>query len=214
MKVESSATRIRDGAVVWAAECTARREPVVRRLGGGAGGRALVRGVRAGVGLGARRRRADDALGVEEDDEAVADLGDAVDGPAPGRRRVVELVAADGDDLFDVVDDHARHVLGGLDDDDLRLAGRGVVQAQAGGEVVDRDDLAPQRDHAADAGVRRRHRARLGVADDLVDLGDGQRVLLVAEGEDHELTREGLFGHGNSGLKNSCPGDRPGPVRS
>ena len=67
--------------------------------------------------------------------------------------------------------------------------------AQARREVVDGDDLAAQADDAADPVHGRRDRARLGVADDLVDVGDRERVLLVAQAEDDELARDGFLGH-------------------
>ena len=93
----------------------------------------------------------------------------------------------------------------------------GVLDAEAGGEVVDREDLAAQRDDAADAGIRRGDRARLGVADDLVDLGDRQRVLLLAEREDDELARRVSSGMRTPVGSTGLPGDRPGrrgPLRA
>jgi hypothetical protein len=132
---------------------------------------------------------------------SVADLGDAVDGATARGRGLVELARIDGDDLFDVVDDDAGHVVARLDDDDLGLRDVGVLDAEARREVVDREDLAAQGDHAAHARIRRGDRPRLGEPDDLVHLGDGQRVLLVAEREHDQLAGEGLFGHANSGLE-------------
>src|SRR3954468_7472249 len=62
------------------------------------GGDGLVDG---GAGAG------EQALGVEEHDQPVLDLGDRVDRVAAGGRHVLELVARDGDDLVDLVDDDA-----------------------------------------------------------------------------------------------------------
>ncbi len=73
------------------------------------------------------------------------------------------------------------------------LAGLGV-DAEVSGEVADRDDLATQRDDTADPVHVRRDGARLRVADDLLDLVDRERVLLVAEGEDDDLPVGG-FSH-------------------
>ena len=113
---------------------------------------------------------------------------------ADGRRS--SCVVVDGDDLGDVVDDDAGEPRRRLDDDDLLLGD--VLRARAAearGEVVDGDDLAAQADDAADPVHGRGDRARLGVADDLVDVGDGERVLLVAQAEDDELARDGFLGH-------------------
>src|SRR4051794_33535263 len=93
----------------------------------------------------------EDALGVEQDDQAVVDLGDGLDRGAGRGGHGLELRVLDREDLLDVVDDDAGHVGGGLDDHDLGPPGalRGL-EAEAGREVVDRDDLAAQADHAAD----------------------------------------------------------------
>src|SRR3954447_9366527 len=157
--------------------------------------------IRSGGGeLGAR----EDALGVEQDHEAVVDLGDGLDRGAAGGRDGVELAVLDGEDLLDVVDDHAGHVGRRLDDDDLAALGALLgLEAEAGGEVVDGDDLAAQGDHAADPSRLGRDRARLGVADDLVHLADRQRVLLAAKREDDELAGGGFGGHGSSGERRS-----------
>src|SRR4051812_17418033 len=143
------------------------------------------------VGLGADEQ----SLGVEQDHEAIADLGDGLDRLGVGRGDRLELIARDGEDLLDVADDDAGLAGPRLDDDDLAelplLAGG---EAHAGGEVVDGDDLAAQADHAADPGHVGGDGAGLGEADDLVHRADGQRVLLAAEREDHELLRSDV-GH-------------------
>jgi hypothetical protein len=69
------------------------------------------------------------------------------------------------------------------------------AQCRRDGEVVDGHDLAAQADHAADPVHGRGDRAGLGVADDLVDVGDRERVFLVAQAEDDELARDGFLGH-------------------
>src|SRR3954449_1211999 len=177
MRPESSATTTRLGGAV-----------VIRGLGGGE------------VGAG------EDALGVEQDDEAVVDLRDGLDRRAAGGRHGVELGLLDGEDLLDVVDDDAGHVGGGLDDDDLAALGGPLGdEAETRREVVDGDDLAAKADHAADPTGLRGDRARLGVADDLVDLADGQRVLLAAEREDDELAGGGFGGHGSPPGTGSAP---------
>src|SRR3954463_869619 len=139
----------------------------------------------------------EDALGVEQDHEAVVDLGDGLDRGAAGGGDGVELGVLDREDLLDVVDDDAGHVGGGLDDDDLGALGalRGL-ETETGSEVVDRHDLAAQADHAADPAGRGAHGAWLGVANDLVDLADRQGVLIAAEREDDELAGGGFGGHG------------------
>src|SRR6185503_6545008 len=108
-------------------------------------------------------------------------------------------------------------VRGRLDDHDLAvLGGLAPGQAEARREVVDRDDLAPEADDAANPAGLRRYRARLGVADDLVHLADRQGVLLAAEREDDELAGAGFGGHGSSGKAERCPHviDPAGPLLS
>src|SRR3954470_5680373 len=139
----------------------------------------------------------EDALGVEQDDQAVVDLGDGLDRRAAGGGDRIELGVLDGEDLLDVVDDDAGHVGGGLDDHDLAaLGGVAGLDAETGSQVVDRDDLAAQADDAADPAGLGGHGAGLGVADDLVHLTDRQRVLLATEREDDELAGGGFGGHG------------------
>ena len=77
----------------------------------------------------ARRRaaRGEQALGVEQDDEAVADLGDRLDRLRVGGRDGLELVAGDGQDLLDVADDDAGLAGAGLDDDDLAERRRSAI---------------------------------------------------------------------------------------
>src|SRR6185437_14797526 len=87
-----------------------------------------------GDGVGAR----EDALGVQQDDQAVVDLGDRLDGRAARGGHGVELRLVDGEDLLDVVDHDPRHVAGRLDDHDLAALRTFRVEAQPGGEVVDR----------------------------------------------------------------------------
>src|SRR3954449_13053675 len=138
----------------------------------------------------------EDALGVEQDDQAVVDLGDGLDRRAAGGGDRVELGVLDGEDLLDVVDDDAGHVGGGLDDHDLAaLGGLGGLEAEASGQVVDRHDLPAEADDAADPTGLGGHRARLRVADDLVHLANRQRVLLATEREDDELAGGGFGGH-------------------
>ena len=60
-------------------------------------------------------------------------------------------------------------------------------EADAGGEVEDRDDLAAQADDAADPGDVGGDGAGLREADDLVDRLDREGVLLRAQREDDEL---------------------------
>src|SRR3954470_22821481 len=62
---------------------------------------------------------AEQAVEVEQDDQAVVDLHDAVDRLGPGRRDGVELLLFDRQDLVDVVDDDAGRDRAALDDDDL-----------------------------------------------------------------------------------------------
>src|SRR3954470_6793947 len=139
----------------------------------------------------------EDALGVEQDDQAVVDLGDGLDRRAAGGGDRVELGVLDGEDLLDVVDDDAGHVGGGLDDHDLAaLGGVAGLDAETGSQVVDRDDLAAQADDAADPAGLGGDGAGLGVADDLVHLTYRQRVLLATEREDDELAGGGFGGHG------------------
>src|SRR3954453_11991856 len=139
----------------------------------------------------------EDALGVEQDDQAVVDLGDGLDRRAAGGGDRIELGVLDGEDLLDVVDDDAGHVGGGLDDHDLAaLGGVAGLDAETGSQVVDRDDLAAQADDAADPAGLGGHGAGLGVADDLVHLADRQRVLLATKREDDELAGGGFGGHG------------------
>src|SRR4051812_16204048 len=148
-----------------------------------------LRGGRLGAG--------EDALGVQQDEQAVVDLGDGLDRGAAGRGNRVELRVLDREDLLHVVDDDAGHVGGRLDDHDLAaLGGVAGLDAEARGQVVDRDDLPAEADHAADPAGLGGDGARLGVADDLVHLADRQRVLLAAEREDDELAGGGFGGHG------------------
>src|SRR4051795_7411277 len=80
------------------------------RLAGGA----------AVIGSGSGRLGAgEDALGVQQDDEAVVDLGDGLDRGAGRGGHGLELRVLDREALLDVVDDDAGHVGGGLDDHDL-----------------------------------------------------------------------------------------------
>src|SRR6476661_113035 len=58
-------------------------------------------------------------LRVQQDDEAVVDLGDRLDRLRVGGRNGLELLARDGQDLFDVADEDAGLAGAGLDDDDL-----------------------------------------------------------------------------------------------
>src|SRR3954470_13911472 len=79
-----------------------------------------VAGGAAVIGSGSGQLAAgEDALGVEQDDEAVVDLGDGLDRRAASGRDRVELAVVDGEDLLNVVDDDAGHVGGRLNDDDL-----------------------------------------------------------------------------------------------
>ena len=142
-----------------------------------AGGRELVGG----------RRAREKALGVEEDHEPVADLGDRVDRVRAGGRDRLELVGARGQDLLDLVDHDADLAGARLDDHDLaglRVAGS---ELEPCGQVEDRDDLAAQADDAADPRDLGGHGTRLGEADDLAHRRDGEGVLLRAEAEDDEL---------------------------
>src|SRR3954447_21863095 len=132
------------------------------------------------------------ALGVEQDHEAVADLRDRLDRLQVGRRHGLELLGGDGEDLFDVADDDAGLARAGLDDDDLAEFGVVSSDADARGEVVDRDDLAAQADDAADPRHVRSDGAGLGETDDLVDRPDRERVLLRAEREHDELLGSGV----------------------
>ena len=67
---------------------------------------------------------------IQQDREAVAELGDRVHVGRVGGRDVLELGVLDGQDLLDVVDDDTGGAGLGLDDDDLgdggalKLAGR------------------------------------------------------------------------------------------
>src|SRR4051812_23296206 len=55
----------------------------------------------------AARPRGEQTLGVEQDDEAIVDLGDRLDRLRVGRGNRLELLVRDGQDLFDVADEHA-----------------------------------------------------------------------------------------------------------
>src|ERR1700754_2821015 len=135
------------------------------------------------VGADAREQ----TLGVEEDDEAVADLGDRLDRLHVGRRDGLELLGGDGEDLLDVAHDDAGLAGARLDDHDLAELGARDVDADPRSEVVDRDDLAAQADDAADPRHVGGDRTRLGETDDLVDRTDREGVLLRTDREDDEL---------------------------
>src|SRR4029079_207777 len=68
---------------------------------------------------------------VERDEAAVVDLGDRLDRLRVGGRDGLELVARDGQDLFDVADEDAGLAGPGLDDDDLAEVGIGDGKAHA-----------------------------------------------------------------------------------
>src|SRR5207248_8864424 len=113
----------------------------------------------------------------------------------------------DRQDLLDVVDDDAGGAAFGLDDDDVRAVAALAREAEARRQVADGDDLAAQADHALDPVDVRRDGARLRVADDLLDLRDRQRVLLLAEREDDELLRAFRDGVGRrhaSSIESRC----------
>src|SRR4051794_27666571 len=186
--VAGRADHVEAGSAERAAEHGAHERRVVGDDDAGGGGHRWLSG-----DLGAE---AEEPGWAEQHDQAVVELDDGVDRGLVGGREALELVGVDGDDLLDVVDDDAGELRRGLDDDDLLL--RDVVAAaaaQARREVVDGDDLAAQADDAADPVHGGRDRARLRVADDLVDVGDRERVLLLAQAEDDELTRDGFLGH-------------------
>src|SRR5689334_15537115 len=168
----------------------------------GVTGSVDLRGGEVGVG--------EDTLGAEEDDQAVLELRDALDGLGARGRDLVELLVLDGQDLLDLVDDDARGELAGLDDDDLALDVHLVAEAQTGSQVADRDDPPAQRDHSADPVGVGGDGARLRVADDLLDVRDGQRVLLLAKREDDELPHGGVVSH--VGSFNLYSGKRPPAV--
>src|SRR5262245_18360677 len=65
----------------------------------------------------------EETLGIEQDDETVADLGNRLDRPQVGRRDGLELLGGDGQDLLDVADDDAGLTGARLDDDDLAELG-------------------------------------------------------------------------------------------
>src|SRR4051812_18227327 len=156
-----------------------------------------VAGGAAVIGSGSGRLGAgEDAFGVEQDDEAVVDLGDGLDRRAASGRDGVELGVLDREHLLHVVDDDAGHVGGGLDDHDLAaLGGLGGLEAEASGQVVDRHDLPAEADDAAGPTRLGGPPARPRVAGDLVHLANRQRVLLATEREDDELAGGGFGGH-------------------
>src|SRR6185312_282635 len=127
------------------------------------------------------------AVGVQQDRQALVELGDAVDVVGVGASDRLDLVGGDRQHLLDAVDHHAGGAAPGLDDGDLGAVGVLVAEAEAHGQVADRDDPAAQVDDAADPGGRRRDAARLRVADDLLNPRDRQGVFLAGEGEDDEL---------------------------
>jgi hypothetical protein len=74
----------------------------------------------------------DEAVEVEQDDEAVVDLGDRLQQLVlRGGRQVLEVGVTHGQDLGDIVDDDAGAVVAGLDDHDLRVLGTIADDAQA-----------------------------------------------------------------------------------
>ncbi len=77
-------------------------------------------------------------------------FGDRLDGLQVGGRDGLELLGRDREDLLDVADDDAGLAGARLDDDDLAELGVAGIDADARGQVVDRDDLAAEADHAAD----------------------------------------------------------------
>src|SRR3954451_22390525 len=168
IKRESSATTTR---------CAVLEEIVATVTGCGLDCGQLVDATRAG----------EQALGVEQDDEAIVDLGDRLDRLRVGGWDGLELLARDGQDLFDVADEDAGLAGAGLDDDDLAEVGVVDGKTHALREVIDRDDLASEADYTADPRHVGRDGARFGVRDDFVDGTDGQRVLLAADREHHEL---------------------------
>src|SRR3712207_66401 len=89
--------------------------------------RTMVEGsvVPAAAGLGGRGELdlAEQAVEVEQDDQAVAELHDPLDGVRAGGRDRVELLVLDRQDLLDVVHDDARGDRAALDDDDLLALG-------------------------------------------------------------------------------------------
>src|SRR3954447_15520327 len=149
---------------------TTTRCAVLRRLA--TGGAGLRGGEVVGAGAG------EQTLRVEQDHQAVADLGDRLDRAGVGGRDGLELVGGHGQDLLDVADDHAGLAGAGLDDDDLAELGAGDIDADAGGQVVDRDDLAAQADDAANPRHVGGNRTWLCEADDLVHGPDREGVLL------------------------------------
>src|SRR3954470_13940614 len=86
---------------------------------------------------------------VQQDDEAVVDLGDRLDRLRVGRRDRLELLGRDGQDLLDVADEDAGLAGPGLDDDDLAEVGVRDREHHARRQVVDRDDLAAESDDSA-----------------------------------------------------------------
>src|SRR5947209_11776437 len=142
------------------------------------------------VSLGREVDAGEDALGVEQDDEAVGDLCDRVDEVGAGAGHGVELLALHREHFLDLVDDDARGAAVRLDDHDLRLLRELSGEAEARAEVADRDDLAAKAGPALDPSRFGGDCAGLGVADDLLDLRDRERVFLVSEREDDELLRE------------------------
>src|SRR3954452_21682995 len=61
----------------------------------------------------------EEAFGVEQDHEAIVDLGDRLDRLGVGRRDGLELLGGDREHLFDVADEDAGLAGARLDDDDL-----------------------------------------------------------------------------------------------
>src|SRR6185312_4372454 len=145
------------------------------------------------VSSGCERDPGEQAVGVQQDRQALVELGHAVDVVGVGAADRLDLVGGDRQHLLDAVDDHAGGAALGLDDGDLGAVGVLMPEAEAHGQVADGDDLAAQVDDAADPRGRRRDAARLRVADDLLNPRDRQGVLLAGEGEDDELLG---FAHG------------------
>ena len=118
------------------------------------------------------RGRAEEAIRVEHDDEAVVRLDDL----APGRHVADPDHGADGE----------RDRLRSVHDDERRVVVR-AAHAEAHREVPDAEQLVAHRHDAALPWIRGRQPARRAVRDDLADAFDGQRVWVAPDPEDEHL---------------------------
>src|SRR3954469_10133275 len=100
--------RIRRESSATTTRCRVEEESVATGTRGSDGGELVDA---AGAG--------EQAFRVEQDHQAVVDLGDRLDRLRVGRRDGLELLAGHGQDLFDVADENAGLAGPGLDDDDL-----------------------------------------------------------------------------------------------